>query len=133
MKLKLNEFVHDGLPVSWHPYYIFDMMVHKKQVGTLTFRTGSNQDNYYAGHIGYSVEKQYQGNSYAYQALLCLEPWILEHGFHEVIITCDPNNIASKKTIEKVATFLETKEIPKQYRKDFSKEEKIKDIYLWKL
>lgn len=133
MKLKLREFICLDLPSGWHPYYIYDMYCHKEIVGTLTFRTGTNVDNYYGGHIGYSVEPEFRGNGYAYEALLCLEPFIVEQGYREVILTCDPKNIASKKTIEKLATFIETKEIPKKYKKEFTKEEKIKDIYLWKI
>ena len=63
-----------------------------------------------------------------------IKPIALKLGFKELIITCSPNNLASKKTILKLqAQYLETVEIPKKYRKDFEAGETIKEVYLIKL
>jgi tagatose 1,6-diphosphate aldolase len=49
-------------------------------------------------------------------------------------LTCDPDNIASRKTIEKLgAIFIERKEIPRTLRKMFSKDERVKNIYRWEM
>lgn len=134
MHLKEEEYVNQNLPEGWKPYYIYSMIQDHQEVGKITLREGSIEERYFDGHIGYSVDKVYQGHGYAYQACLLLLKEAKEKGFCKLIITCDPNNIASKKTIHKLgAKYLETQDIPKHLRKDFSQEERVKDIYLIKL
>lgn len=131
MELRLIEYLYENLPKGFSPYYIYDICVEKESVGHIIFREGTIQDRYYDGHIGYHIEEEFRGHHYAYQACLLLKEKI---PYNEVIITCDPENIASYKTIEKLnAHLLETKPIPSHLKKYFTKDEKIKNIYLWSI
>ncbi|WP_041138980.1 GNAT family N-acetyltransferase [Beduini massiliensis] len=132
--LTLNEFVEDI--EGWPPYYIFDIYVGaaEESIGRIVFRCGSDNEHEFAGHIGYSIDEPYRGHYYAYQACLALKQFILSLGYDHVLITCSPDNIASKKTIEKLgAEFVETKAIPNDLRKEFTVSETHKRIYYWQL
>lgn len=103
-------------------------------VGRCDIRIGENEELYYAGNIGYRIYESYRGNSYAYQACLILFDILKkEYNINELKITCSPNNIASKKTIEKLgAEFIEECEVPKNHYL-YLRGEKIKRIYTIKL
>ena len=117
MELIKQAYVDKDLPQGWKPYYIFIIQV-----------------NNYDGHIGYSVEPQYRGHNYAYQAVIKLKKIAKRLGFEQLVITCSPDNIASKKTIKKLnAKYLETKTIPPEYQKDFRDDERVKEIYIIEL
>ena len=56
---------------------------------------------HYGGHIGYDIRPSKRGNNYATLALgLCLKE-AKKIGLDEVLITCDDDNIASIKIIER--------------------------------
>lgn len=134
MQLEKQIYIDKDLPAGWKPYYIFLMKVNNEIVGRMTLREGSCEERYYDGHIGYTVEPEFRGHYYAYQGVQLIKPIALKLVFKELIITCSPNNLASKKTILKLqAQYLETVEIPKKYRKDFEAGETIKEVYLIKL
>lgn len=129
MHLELIEYVHENLPRGFSPYFLYHIIVNNDVVGSLVLREGSLEERYFDGHIGYHIEEEYRGHHYAYQACLLLEDNLQD----DVILTCDPHNKASQRTIEKLgAVFLETKPIPSSMRKLFSSQEKEKRIYLWK-
>ncbi|MFR7592506.1 MAG: GNAT family N-acetyltransferase [Longibaculum sp.] len=131
MKLELLEYVHENLPKGFTPYYIYSMMIENIEVGRLTLRIGTDEQLYYSGHIGYTVFEEYRGHNYAYQAC-CLLKEIVSHD--HLLITCDPHNIASQKTIEKLGCeYIETVYIPAHLKKEFSQDEKEKMIYRWKI
>lgn len=134
MELLLDEFVDKDLLPGFTPYFIYRIIADEKEAGTLVFRLGSDSEHYYDGHIAYTVEEGYRGHHYAYQACLLLKDKIREEGYDHVLITCDPNNIASKKTILKLGgKYLETVSIPKSQRKFFNAKEKVKEIYRWEV
>ncbi len=131
MELVILEEVKDNLPQGFDPYTIFLIMVDDNEVGRLVLRCGSEADRYYDGHIGYTIDEEYRGHNYAYQACLLLKEYVNEKS---LIITCDPNNIASRKTIEKLrCEYIETKPVPASLKKYFSKDEAEKCIYRWHL
>ena len=51
------------------------------------------------GHIGYGVEEPYRGQRYAARSCRLLLPFARTPGINPVVITCDPQNIASVKKI----------------------------------
>ena len=133
MELIKQAYVED-LPQGWKPYYIFIIQVNNEEVGKIVLREGTIEQRYYDGHIGYSVEPQYRGHNYAYQAVIKLKKIAKRLGFEQLVITCSPDNIASKKTIRKLnAKYLETKTIPPEYQKDFRDDERVKEIYIIEL
>lgn len=73
VKLVKEEYVDKNLPKGWKPYYIYAMIVDDKAVGKIVLREGTKEERYYDGHIGYTVEKEYQGHGYAFQATQLLK------------------------------------------------------------
>lgn len=134
MELVKQAYVNKDLPKGWQPYYIFLIQVNNQVVGKIVLRQGTVEERYYDGHIGYSIEPEYRGHNYAYQAVIKLKKIAAKLGFEQLVITCSSDNIASKKTIKKLnAKYLETKTIPSKYQKDFKDDEKVKEIYIIEL
>lgn len=78
------------------------------RVGRIHFRVGETRHvQMFAGHIGYEIEVEFRGHGYARQACLALAPFVAEMS-GEVIVTVNPDNIASLRTIEQIgAVFLD--------------------------
>ena len=55
----------------------------------------------WAGHIGYSVPPDKRGNGYATIMLRLLLDMAFERGLEQVLLTCDTDNLASQRVIEK--------------------------------
>jgi tagatose 1,6-diphosphate aldolase len=98
------------------PAYRFRMMLasHEQEIGHIELRVG-NTDHIrrHAGHLGYRVEPQHQGRRFAARACRLLLPLARKHQLETLWITCDPDNIASRRTCELAgARFVETVELP---------------------
>lgn len=96
------------------PYYHFRIL-HSDgtDVGHINFRVGDTDHvRLYAGHIGFQIHESSRGHAYAEAACRALGPYI--RSVHpEVVITCDPENHASRRTIERLgARFLEELAVP---------------------
>ena len=86
------------------PEYKFEMR-HESgaKAGSLGFRISlTEQLTSYGGHIGYDVEPAYRGANLAARSSRLLFPLAVRHGINELLITCAPDNIASRRTIEKI-------------------------------
>lgn len=98
------------------PYYRFAMRhaVTEERMGRISLRiTDAEFFHLYAGHIGYAVESPFRGNRYASRAVRLLIPLARRHGFRELWITCNPENIASRRTCELAgAEYVETVNVP---------------------
>lgn len=81
-----------------------------EHAGTINLRLDTGEAiTRYAGHIGYEVFPQHRGHHYASDAVKLLVPIANEHGIHTLWITCDPENMASRRTLELAgATYVET-------------------------
>lgn len=101
MKLQVNEYVPKSPMIPWD-YIIYDICVETVEVGRVVFRYGTKEQLRYCGHIGYHIEEKYRGHNYAYQALQLLMKELQKEGYQSVLISCSPDNVASKKTIEKL-------------------------------
>lgn len=55
----------------------------------------------YGGHIGYDISPNYRNRGYGYHILKLALKESIAIGIENVILTCNINNIASKKVIEK--------------------------------
>lgn len=101
------------------PSYCFDICLHDSwiTVGRCDLRVGMNEELYYLGQIGYSIKPDFRGNHYAYKACLLLFKEAKEkYGMEQLIITCNPDNIASFKTLKKLqGELLEIAEVPKNH------------------
>ena len=83
-------------------------------VGNVRLRVGSTEDLLlYAGHIGYGIRPEYLWHRFAARAVRLLIPLALRHGMSELWTTCDPENIASRRTCELAgAEFVEIVDLP---------------------
>jgi tagatose 1,6-diphosphate aldolase len=101
------------------PAYRFQMRHAESDavMGSISLRIGSvDRVVMYAGHIGYSVHAAHRGRHYAERATRLLLPLAAAHGMTELWITCSPDNLASRKTIERLgAEFVETVDVPPDY------------------
>ena len=86
------------------PYYWFDIIenVSQTSVGKISIRIGHNYHSYYNGNIGYEIDEEYRGNNYAYKACKMLIDVAKYHNMDKIYLSCDIDNIASYKTIEKL-------------------------------
>lgn len=98
------------------PAYRFVMRIAGRQAaaGSIEFRVGNSKHiTYYAGHLGYRVSAQYRGRHYAARACRLLMPLARRHGLRELWITCNPDNLASRRTCELAgAEFVEIVDLP---------------------
>src|SRR5438876_157919 len=71
--------------------------------GGLGLRIGSTPDlEMYLGNIGYNVYPPARGYHYAERSCRLLFPLATAHGMSTLWITCNPDNIASRKTCERL-------------------------------
>lgn len=106
-----KEEAYDSIPTVY-----YDIVLHKTNtiVGDIDLRLVMNDYMYYYGHIGYNIKEQYRGNHYALKACEIIKI-IAKDIYHldELIITCDPKNKASYKTLEKLGCqYLGTENVP---------------------
>jgi tagatose 1,6-diphosphate aldolase len=82
--------------------------------GTIGLRIGTNRDlELYYGHVGYNVFPPVRGNHYAERACRLLLPIARAHGMRAMWVTCNPDNIASRRTCERLgATLVDVVTIP---------------------
>lgn len=75
-------------------------------IGNIDIRIGDNENTFYGGHIGYQVYAPFRGNSFATKACKIIKQVAASHGMKRLIITCNPDNHASRKTCEKAGYML---------------------------
>ena len=90
---------------SYHrvPTYFFRMKSIDRDVelGTVNLRIGSTAHLVrYAGHIGYGVHPAHRGHHYAARSVTLLLPVARNLGIDPLWITCDPENMASRRSLE---------------------------------
>lgn len=99
---------------GWVPAYHFAICsTGGMKMGTCDLRIGHNENLYYGGNIGYEIDEAYRGHHYAGKACLLLFELARKHDLEYVIITCNPDNHASRKTCEYIGCeLLEVAELP---------------------
>lgn len=87
----------------YFPSYIFKIrnVQSGEKVGLINLRIGNNDNTKYGGHIGYNVVEEYRGHQSAARSCKLLFPLAKRHGINPLWITCNPENIASRKTCER--------------------------------
>ncbi|MEK7953228.1 GNAT family N-acetyltransferase [Luteolibacter soli] len=84
------------------PYYHFRILAGTRDVGHINLRIGESEHVLrVVGHVGYGIHKRYRGRHYALLACRALAPFARTIT-SEVIVTCDPANHASRRTIEQL-------------------------------
>ncbi len=118
--LRLDRKVGADDEIGYVPAYIFTICrcSDDEEVGGIDLRFGHNgtektHSTYYGGNIGYHVDAPFRGNRYAARACALLFELARERGMDRVYITCNPDNLASKRTIELVGCeFVECAQLP---------------------
>jgi predicted acetyltransferase len=85
-----------------------------QRVGEINLRLGSTSHiERYAGHIGYTIDLEHRGHRYAARAVRLLIPLAREHGINPLWLTCDSENLASRRSCELAgAQFIEIIDVP---------------------
>lgn len=96
---------------GWVPQYNFWMRVHDttfrrapvRIAGGIGLRIGTTDPiALYYGHLGYHVYPPARGRHYAERACRLLLPLCRRHGLRTLWITCNPDNVASSRTCERL-------------------------------
>ena len=105
---KYKETVTPGF-VTAHTFFA---LYNDKIVGIINARHELNDYLLnFGGHIGYSVRKSERRKGYAKSMLSYTVEFLFSLGLEKILITCDKNNIASKRTIESCGGILENEVI----------------------
>lgn len=113
--LKIAQKAQPDEVKGYVPAYIFNITLHDKiePIGRIDLRVGFNRNTHFGGNIGYSIDKQHRGHGYAAKACRLIKQVALAHGMQKLIITCNPDNIASRKTCENIgAKLIEIAKLP---------------------
>lgn len=99
---------------GWLPLHRYEMRVDNQMAGRIYMRIGNTHEiTAFRGHIGYAVEPGFRGHHYAERACRLLFPVARAYGLHTIWITCNPGNMASRRTCERLgATLVEIAPIP---------------------
>ena len=130
VEIRLASKFKTGFINRFETYY-FDIYSKKYnvRVGYIDLRIGYSEYLYYLGNVGYRVYEEFRGNHYAYNACLLLFEYAKELQLPYLMITCSPENIASKKTLEKLnGIYMGQKNVPLTHPL-YMQGEKIKCIY----
>lgn len=86
------------------PAYLFRMEdARGDYLGRIRLRVGWSDDVIrFAGHVGYAVEPAHRGHRYAERACRLIIPLARRHGMTHLWITCQPDNIPSRRTLERL-------------------------------
>jgi predicted acetyltransferase len=96
------------------PSYQFGILMGgAMDVGKISFRVGDTEHVHIcAGHIGYEVQERFRGHGFALHACRAIAPFVRSF-YQSVIITCNPDNLASIRTLERLgAAFIDEVAVP---------------------
>lgn len=101
------------------------------EVGHISFRIGETDHVVaVAGHIGFNIKESRRGHRYAAKACMALGPFVAEIS-KSVIITADPDNIPSLRTIERIgAQFIDEVDVP-EHDAHYERGSRRKRRYRW--
>ncbi|HTV61336.1 MAG TPA: GNAT family N-acetyltransferase [Verrucomicrobiae bacterium] len=114
------------------PYYHFRILIADgTEVGHINFRIGDTEHvRVSAGHVGFEILEAFRGHRYAYQACRAIAPFVRSI-YDAVIMTCDPDNQASVKTIERLgAKFTDVVPVP-PHDPQYQRGSRFKRRYQW--
>ncbi len=87
------------------PAYHFKISLHgqAEKIGRIDLRIGyADKLVLYGGHIGYGIDEESRGKGYAAKACKLVRQVAVDHHMDVLWITCNPENVASRRTCEKV-------------------------------
>jgi len=109
LKLVLENEIPADATIGYVPAYRFRMVKNgfgsenEITVGYIDLRIGGNRRiRLYGGHFAYMVLPEHRGQHFAARSCKLLLPLARKHGLTEIWITCNPDNLASRRTCEKL-------------------------------
>lgn len=117
------------------PLYIMNIVVWatNNTVGQITLQVASGAKIYYSGHIGYRVSEEFRGHNYALKACRLMFKQAKKHKMSQLVITCNPDNLPSRRTLEKLGGFLrEIVPVP-EWHELYARGDREKCIFLFKI
>lgn len=117
LSLVVEEYYPGDPNIDYVPAYYFQMrhVGTGQKMGHLHLRVGDNAQIYYCGHIGYGVLEKFRGQRLAARACRLVFPLARAHQIHPLWITCNPENIPSRRTCESLGgTLAEIVDIPER-------------------
>ena len=86
-------------------------------MGEISLRVGrTHHERYFRGNIGFHIYEAFRGHRYAARSCRLLIPIAKYHHLDALWITCNPDNYASKRSIELAgAEYVETVTMPEDY------------------
>jgi tagatose 1,6-diphosphate aldolase len=114
------------------PYYHFRILVADgTDVGHINFRVGDTEHvRICAGHIGFEISESFRGHGYALKACRAIATFVRSVS-GTVTITCDPDNSASIRTIERLgASFVDEVTVP-SHDPQYQRGSRSKRRYKW--
>ena len=100
-------------------------------IGVVYFAVDTTRRQYLRGHLSYGVSPAYAGNNYAMKACKLVREVALAHGFHRLFIGSGYDNIASRRTIEKLGAIpITASDVPDDQIIQELQAKKI-DMYVW--
>ncbi len=104
IELVCVEKIEADLEKGYSPYYTFAIKLvgQPQSMGQIRLRFEFSRLLYYAGHIGYDIKEQFRGHSYSAKACQLVKQVAKQHGINTLLITNNPENIASRKICEKL-------------------------------
>ncbi len=114
LRLTLDHTAEADPVKGWVPaYHLHICLPDGTRIGRCDLRIGHNRKLYFGGNIGYTVFPDWRGHHYAEKACRLLFTLAKKHGLGYLIITCRPNNPASRRTCERLGgELLEIAELP---------------------
>jgi predicted acetyltransferase len=115
VRLRLADTKEADPARGWAPYYIFHIYSEPSddRAGEIHLRIGNtDHTRLYGGHVAYGVRPPY-GVVALQPALRLIVPLAARHRLSELWITCNPDNLASRRTCEVAgAEFVEIVDLP---------------------
>ena len=132
----------DGVPTIFYDIYVSGTNLGTNlgtnpsgtKVGKCDLRLKNDGFMYYYGNVGYNIIESQRGHHYAYYACKVLFKIAKEEfGMKELIITCNPDNEASYKTLKKLkGDLIDIAQIPYDHEL-YEKGDRFKCIFRFKL
>jgi predicted acetyltransferase len=114
VEIVFSHMTPENIPMGFVPGYHFVIRdARGREAGHINLRIGQTPHlTQIAGHIGYEIHPKRRGHRYAEKACRALGPWAATFRM-DLIITADPDNDASIRTIENLgADFINEVEVP---------------------
>lgn len=136
--LRLTSHLPVDLSEGRPTLYIYHIYRHRSRepMGHITFRLndkGCEEYIYYTGNIGYGVDEPFRGHGYARKACVIIKRLAQAFNMPALIITCNPDNLPSKRTCENLGARLdEIVDLP-PHNIMYKMGERQKCIFVWEV